>query len=106
MAGSRKPGPIGTGQGSAPTTSARAQRPGPIGTELRFPTLEVFAALRGDLFTSEARALTARELDLARPIFGASIAYERVRFVVASFANAPTTLGNFVRVSPEVRQQG
>lgn len=104
--GSRQPGPIGTGRAPSSAAGGRAQRPGPIGTELRLPTLEVFAALHGDLFTKDGRPLSAREMDLARPIFGASIAYERVRVVVASFANAPTTLGNFVRVSPEIARRG
>jgi hypothetical protein len=105
MPGSRTPGPTGT-QPPSPRPLPTAPRPGPIGTEVRFPTLEVFAALHGDLFASDARPLTQRELDTARPIFGSSLAYEAVRIVVAPFANAPTTLGNFIRISPEIRRQG
>jgi hypothetical protein len=105
MPGSRTPGPTGSQPPSA-RPSPTQHRPGPVGSEIRFPTLEVFAALHGDLLSSEARGLTQRELDVARPIFASSIAYEAVRIVVAPFANAPTTLGNFIRVSPEIRRQG
>jgi hypothetical protein len=94
-----KPGVVGR-------RSSSYQRPGPIGTELRLPTLEVFAALHGDLLSGEARRLTRHELELARPIFGAALAYDSVRVVVASFANAPTTLGNVIRISPEYQVTG
>lgn len=106
MGGARVPGPIGTDSGGPSPNGARAFRPGPVGTELRFPTLEVFAALHGDLGSREGLPLTPEQVDLARPIFGWSIAYGLVRLVVAAVANAPTTLGNFIRISREDRRNG
>jgi hypothetical protein len=106
MGGSRAPEPIGTNPGAPSPSGSRAFRPGPVGTELRFPTLEVFAALHGDLGSREGLPLTPDQIDLARPIFGASIAYGLVRLVVAAVANAPTTLGNFIRISSEDRRNG
>jgi hypothetical protein len=73
---------------------------------VRLPTLEIFAALHGDLFAEAGRSLTRRERDLASPIFGRALAYDAVRVAVASFANAPTTLGNFIRISPEIARRG
>lgn len=106
MAGSRRPGPIGMKPDISGRRSASFQRPGPVSLELRFPTLEVFAALNGDLLAGGGRPLTSHERALAEPIFGASIAYDSVRVVVSSVANAPTTLGNFIRISPAYRARG
>jgi hypothetical protein len=86
--------------------SASLHRPGPVGADLRFPTLEVFVALHGDQLTEGARGLTEHQLELTRPIFGNSIAYDLVRVCVASIANAPTTLRNFLRISPEQGRTG
>jgi hypothetical protein len=100
MAPGRRPGPSGVEPDEARQRSApRVHRAGPSGVELRLPTLEVFAAMRGDLLSAQGRPLTETEIKLALPIFGASLRYEKVRVVVAAFANSPTTLGNFVRVA-------
>jgi hypothetical protein len=106
MGSARVPGPIGVQLESTGRQSGLYQRPGPVGTEVRFPTLEVFAARHGDILSTGARPLSPHELELAVPIFGASVAYGAVRVVVASVANAPTTLGNFIRISPEYRTRG
>jgi hypothetical protein len=89
--------------------AARTRRPGPRlsprppRSRLRLPTLELFGALHGGAFSASQRPLTQRELELARPIFGASIRYDDVRIVEAWFANAPTTLGNHIRITPDSR---
>jgi hypothetical protein len=70
---------------------------------LRVPVIEQFATQLGGAFARDARPLLARELDVARPIFEDSIAYEAVRVVTGYFVNAPTTLGNHVRISPDRR---
>lgn len=113
MAGSRQPGPIGnkrtTPPAPAPAPVRRApnfQRPGPVGAEVRLPTLEIFAALHGDLFAGPERPLSQYERELAYPIFGNSLLYDEVRVAVASFANAPTTLGNVIRINAEMDRRG
>lgn len=58
MAGSRAPGPIGLKPDISGWRNTSFQRPGPVGTDFRFPTLEVFAALHGDLLSDNARRLT------------------------------------------------
>jgi hypothetical protein len=102
MAPNRLTGPSGAdpdaGGGKA---SPRVQRPGPTGVEVRLPSLEVFALRHGDFLPVQGRPLSQRELELARPIFGAALRYADVRVVVSSIANAPVTLGNQIRVAEQ-----
>lgn len=72
---------------------------------MRLPTLEVFGLRYGDFLSTQCRPLSKRELDLARPIFGASLRYAEVRIVETMIANAPVTLGNYIRV-PEQKSPG
>ena len=71
--------------------------------QVRFPVLEQTFVQLGGAFASKSRPLTPRELAIARPIFGSSIVYDAIRVVKGYFANAPTTLGNHVRISLESR---
>jgi len=71
--------------------------------QVRFPIVEQFATQTGGAFARRGRALLPRELGIARPIFGSSIAYDAVRVVQGYFANSPTTLGNHVRISLDAR---
>ena len=66
---------------------------------VRFPTLEVFSALHGGALSLGGRPLYVEERRDAAFIFGSSINLDKVRVVNAVVANAPTTLGNFIRIS-------
>jgi len=70
------------------------------GTEirLRFPTLELYSALHGGALSLGGRPLSASEWEDALFIFESSINYDKVRIVSAVVANAPTTLGNTIRI--------
>ena len=65
---------------------------------LRFPTLEVYSALHGNALSFGGRPLYREERRDAAFIFGASVELDKVRVVNAVVANAPTTLGNFIRI--------
>ena len=67
-------------------------------TRLRFPTLELYSALHGGALSFGGRPLSASEWADALFIFGSSINYDKVRIVTAIVANAPTTLGNTIRI--------
>ena len=105
--GWRTPSPVGTD--AEGDVAARTPRPAPRlspkppRTRVRLPTLELFGAMHGGAFSASQRALTEREIELARPIFADSIRYDDVRIVEAWFANSPTTLGNFIRITPDTR---
>lgn len=66
----------------------------------RFPLLEMLAALHGDALARDGRALTAAEKDLLAGVFGEAVDLEAIRIVEARVANAPTTLGNTIRIRP------
>jgi hypothetical protein len=76
------------------------------GVEVRLPTLEVYLATQGSVFAERGRSLTLRERELAFPIFGNSLNYGAVRIAVAPIANAPTTLGNTIRISALLGRPG
>jgi hypothetical protein len=65
---------------------------------IRFPTVEVFSTLQGDIGATHERPLLPQEKQLARGIFGQSIDLDAVRIVTTPVVNAPTTLGNCIRV--------
>lgn len=65
---------------------------------VRFPTLEVFSALHGNALSLGGRPLYTEERRDAAFIFGSSIDLDKVRVVHAVVVNAPTTLGNFIRI--------
>ncbi len=65
---------------------------------LRFPTLELYSALHGGALALGGRHLTTDERKDAEFIFQSSIDLDKVRVVNAIVANAPTTLGNFIRI--------
>jgi len=67
---------------------------------VRFPTLEIFSALSGGALATRGTPLTSRETAIASSIFGSSIDLSAVRIVQTHVANAPTTLGNYIRVPP------
>src|SRR5262245_39948344 len=64
----------------------------------RTPTLESFSALHGNALSLGGRPLTRSEREDATFVFRASIDLDKVRVVHAVVANAPTTLGNFIRI--------
>lgn len=66
----------------------------------RFPVLEVFAALHGDALARRGRVLTDAERETLREVFGEAVNLDEVRIVEARVANAPTTLGNTIRIRP------
>ncbi|WP_116106533.1 hypothetical protein [Lewinella sp. IMCC34191] len=68
--------------------------------ELRIPALEILADRHGHRFGRSRRPLRQTEKDLARPIFLDSVDLEQVMIVETRFINAPTTLGNTIRVAP------
>ena len=65
---------------------------------LRLPTLELFSALHGGALSLGGRSLGRDERADAEFVFGNSINLDRVRIVQAVVANAPTTLGNYIRI--------
>lgn len=65
---------------------------------LRFPTLETFSALHGNALSFGGRPLYREERRDADFIFGSSVDLDKVRVVHAVVANAPTTLGNYIRI--------
>ena len=70
----------------------------PLIPTVRFPTVELFALQHAGSFAGEGLPLSSQERRLAEKIFGQSIHLDAVRIARASFANAPTTLGNTIRV--------
>jgi hypothetical protein len=70
----------------------------PSGVRVRFPTLELFSALHGNALSLGGRALSHEERQDATFIFQSSIDLDKVRIVHAVVANAPTTLGNYIRI--------
>ena len=89
------------GRAKKPTEIPPSYRREPV--QIRFPVLEQTFVQLGGAFASKSRPLTPHELAIVRPIFGNSIVYDAVRVVKGYFANAPTTLGNYVRISLESR---
>lgn len=65
---------------------------------LRFPTLELYSAMHGGALSMGGRPLTSAERIDASFIFGSSIDQDKVRIVHAIVANAPVTLGNYIRI--------
>jgi hypothetical protein len=63
------------------------------------PTVSISAGLMQDAFASHIRPLTQREKDVATPVFRGSVDLERVRVATTRLLNAPTTLGNTIRVN-------
>jgi hypothetical protein len=72
----------------------RAPRP----ARLRFRMIERLAVRLGHSFARGERPLDARELEVVQPVFEDSVRYDDVRVVRGYFANAPTTLGNCIRI--------
>lgn len=67
----------------------------------RFPRLaplEALATQFAGALSSDTRALTTDERADATEVFGGSLDLDSVRIVRASVANAPTTLGNTIRI--------
>lgn len=67
---------------------------------VRIPALEILGMRHGGAFSSNRVPLNSSETALARPIFGSSINYDVVRIVETPIINAPTTLGNNIRIAP------
>ena len=67
---------------------------------VRFPTLEIFLARNGGMLATRGRELLEAERRIARNVFGDSIDRDPIRIVAAAVANAPTTLGNYIRIAP------
>lgn len=70
---------------------------------LRFPTLELFSAMHGGALSLGGRPLSTSERNDAVFIFQSSIDLDKVRIVNAVVANAPVTLGNFIRIGMDGR---
>lgn len=56
------------------------------------------AALHGDALARSGRGLTKEEQSLLWAVFGESVDLDAIRLVEARIANAPTTLGNIIRI--------
>ncbi len=67
---------------------------------VRIPALEILGMQYGGAFSSNTQPLSTSQISLARPIFGSSINYLAVRIVETPIINAPTTLGNNIRIAP------
>ena len=67
---------------------------------VRIPLLENLGGQYGDLFAHSRRRLTQPEKAIAQPIFQSSVDLDEVQIVETGVINAPTTLGNHIRVSP------
>lgn len=87
------------GRAKTPSDGSSSYRRSSV--QVRFPVLEQTFVQLGGAFAHRGRPLTPHEVAIARPIFGSSIVYDAVRVVKGYFANAPTTLGNFVRIELE-----
>lgn len=85
---------------SGPSDAVIQRRDGEGGPRVRFPTLEIFAATAGGALATRGTPLTSRETTTASSVFGNSINLSAVRIVETRIANAPTTLGNYIRVPP------
>ncbi len=66
----------------------------------RFPALELLAALHGDALARSDRGLGEAERAILRGVFGEAVDLDQVRIAEARLANAPTTLGNVIRIRP------
>ena len=66
--------------------------------KIRFPTVEVFGIRSGNFLSTTERKLVPPERQLALSIFGQSIDLDAVRVVMSPIVNAPTTLGNYIRI--------
>ncbi|HYP26015.1 MAG TPA: hypothetical protein VE262_04785 [Blastocatellia bacterium] len=75
-----------------------SDRTNPPQVRVRFPTLELFSALHGNALSLGGRPLFHEERRDAEFVFEHSIDLDKVRVVHAVVANAPTTLGNFIRI--------
>jgi hypothetical protein len=106
VAGSKSAGSTGTSTGSTTRQGPSFTTAGPTGVEVRLPTLEVYLATHGSVFAERGRSLTLHERELAFPIFGNALNYGAVRIAVAPIANAPTTLGNTIRISELLGRTG
>ncbi len=67
---------------------------------LSSPALEHILIQTAILSSPFGRKLSSQEIGLIESIFGESVDTARIRIVDASIANAPTTLGNQIRVRP------
>ncbi|MEX0712864.1 MAG: hypothetical protein WD278_10980, partial [Pirellulales bacterium] len=81
-----------------PPALLRDRRDRPI--RVSSPVFEHTVIQLGHLTSPFGRPLTADEVELGRSIYGRSLALSRVRVVEAAVANAPTTLGDQIRISP------
>jgi hypothetical protein len=83
--------------------SERGYRNGPTGgfqgPTFRLPALEQFLTFSAGCLAGPPVALSPRQSQLAKPIFGDALAYERVRIVDGWVMNSPTTLGNYIRIN-------
>lgn len=67
---------------------------------LRLPTFEHWSSRTGDLLGSRGRPLNADEWAVALEVFQNSLNYDLIRITEANVVNAPTTLGNTIRIQP------
>lgn len=65
---------------------------------IRLPALEQFLIRSGSSLADHPVPLSPRHIALAQPVFGAALAYERIRIVNGWVAHAPTTLGDTIRI--------
>lgn len=67
---------------------------------VRIPFVENLATQYGHILASSRRWLTQSEKNIGRLIFQSSIDLDAVQIVETGVVNAPTTLGNYIRVNP------
>ncbi len=68
------------------------------------PALELLLVQAAAITSPVGRGLTERETQIIASIFGQGIDASRIRIVRAPVANAPTTLGNQIRVASDLLQ--
>jgi hypothetical protein len=69
---------------------------------VRIPVLENVATQYGHAFATHKRKLNTEELAIGSSVYRQSVALEQVWIVTTGAINAPTTLGNNIRVSKDV----
>lgn len=84
--------------GNIPTDVLRRRYDSPV--SVTSPVLEWSAIQLSQLTSPIGRRLYQTEIDLLTPIYQSSLDLSRIRVVEVSVLNAPTTLGNQIRVSP------
>ena len=83
-----------------PNSSPAVMRQENNSPRVRIPSLEIAGMQYGGAFSKSTRPLSSAERSVASPIFRSGINLDAVRIVETRIINAPTTLGNNIRIPP------